>query len=67
MRMNKDLSEFFQETMCLKKMKDGAYVINFDEYKDIGTHWIALICNRSEIVYFDSFGVERVPEEVFGK
>ena len=24
------------------KTKDGAYVINLDEYSDIGTHWIAL-------------------------
>ena len=24
------------------KVKDGAYVINLDEYLDIGTHWIAL-------------------------
>ena len=24
------------------EMKDGAYVINLDEYSDIGTHWIAL-------------------------
>ena len=24
-----------------KKIKDGAYVINLDEYKDVGTHWIA--------------------------
>ena len=23
------------------KIKDGAYVINLDEYSDIGTHWIA--------------------------
>ena len=22
--------------------KDGAYVINVDEYSDIGTHWVAL-------------------------
>ena len=36
-----------------KKIKDAAYVINLDEYKDVGTHWIALFCNRSEIVYFD--------------
>ena len=42
----------------------GAYVINLDEYADVGTHWIALFCNRSEIVYFDSFGVEHVPEEI---
>ena len=47
-----------------KKIKDGAYVINLDEYKDVGTHWIALFCSRSEIVYFDSFVVEHVPEEI---
>ena len=23
------------------KIKDGAYVVNLDEYSDIGTHWIA--------------------------
>ena len=27
-------------------------------------HWIALFCNRNEIVYFDSFGVEHVPKEI---
>ena len=47
-----------------KKIKDGPYVINLDEYADVGTHWIALFCNRSEIVYFDSFGVEHIPEVV---
>ena len=46
------------------KIKDGAYVISLDEYADVGTHWIALFCNRNEIVYFDSFGVEHVPEEI---
>ena len=39
-----------------KKTKDGAYVINIDEYADVGTHWIALSCNSSGTVYFDSFG-----------
>ena len=47
-----------------KKIKDGAYVINLDEYADVGTHWIALFCNRNKIVYFDSFGVEHVPEVI---
>ena len=47
-----------------KKTKDGAYVINFDEYADTGTHWIALFCNKNEIVYFDSFGFEHIPEEI---
>ena len=46
-----------------EKIKDAAYVINLDEYADVGTHWIALFCNRNEIVYFNSFGVEHVPEE----
>ena len=47
-----------------KLIKDGAYVINLDKYGDVGTHWIALFCNRNEIVYFDSFGVQHVPEEI---
>ena len=47
-----------------KIIKDGAYVINLDEYADVGIHWIALFCNRNEIVYFDSFGVEHFPEEI---
>ena len=47
-----------------KKQKIGAYVIKIDEYADVGTHWIALFCNRGEVVYFNSFGVEYVPEEI---
>ena len=46
-----------------KKAKNGTYVINLNEYADVGTLWIVLVCNRSEIVYFDRFGVEHVPEE----
>ena len=45
-------------------MKFGAYVVNLDEYRDVGTHWIALFCKKSEIVYFDSFSVDNVPEEI---
>ena len=54
----------FSRNNLPKKIKDGAYVINLDEYADVGTHWIALFCNRNEIVYFDSFGVEHIPEEI---
>ena len=46
------------------KIKDGAYVIKLDEYAGVGTHWIALFCNRNKIVYLDSFGVEHLPEEI---
>ena len=45
------------------KIKDGAYVINLDEYLDIATHWIALYVNAKTITYFDSFGVEYIPKE----
>ena len=56
---------FFQEIIYLKiKKKDEAYVINLDEYADVGTHLIALFCNRNEIGYFSSFGVEYIPEEI---
>ena len=39
-------------------------MINLDEYPDVGTYWIALFCKKNEIVYFGSFGVEHVPEEI---
>ena len=29
----------------LPKIKHVAYVINFDEYKSIGSHWVALYVN----------------------
>ena len=47
----------------LPKIKDGAYVINLDEFKSILTHWIALPVNGNnrrasyDVMYFDSFGV----------
>ena len=44
-------------------IKDGAYVINPDEYRDIATHWIALYVNNKTRIYFDSFGVEHIPKE----
>ena len=48
----------------LPKIKDGAYIINLDEYSDIGTHWVALHVNNNDVTYFDSFGVEHIPKEV---
>ena len=48
----------------LSKIKDGAYVINLDEYSDIGTHWVALYVKNNDITYFDSFGVEHIPKEI---
>ena len=55
-------------------VKNGAYVINLDEYHDIGTHWVALYVqstsvydtyvNNKILTYFDSFGVEHIPKEI---
>ena len=46
------------------QIKDGGYVINLDEYYDIGTQWIALYVNNETATYFDSFGTEHIPKEV---
>ena len=34
-----------------KKIKDGAYVINLDEYTNTGTHWVALFCKKKKLNY----------------
>ena len=53
----------------LPKIKDEACVINPDEYKSIGTNWIALYVNGDNVKgsndakFFDSFGVEHIPKE----
>ena len=47
-----------------KKMKDGPYVINLDEYSDIGTHWIAFYALINNVTSFDSFGVEHLPKKI---
>ena len=46
------------------KIKEGAYLINLDEYSDIGTHWMALYTLNNNVTYFDSFGVEHILREI---
>ena len=46
------------------KIKDGAYVVNLDDYSDIGTHWLAFYANNKTVTYFDSFGVEHISKEI---
>ena len=48
----------------LTKIKDGAYIINLDEYESIGTHWIALYVNDNNVTYFDSFGDEHISKKL---
>ena len=44
------------------KIKDGAYIINLDEYSEIEAHWIALYVQINGVTYFDFFGVEHIPK-----
>ena len=44
--MNQDLMVFFLETIYLKQIKDGAFIMNLDQYANVGTHWIALFCEK---------------------
>ena len=40
----------FSKNNLPEKIKDWAYVINLDEYADVGTNWIALFCNRNLLI-----------------
>ena len=58
----------------LPKIKDGAYVINIDEYESVETHWIALYENDNnirassyDVIYFDIFGLKHIPKEIHRK
>ena len=51
---NFEIQKFYQnELKCygvysrnnLPKIKNGAYVVNLDDYESIGNHWIALYVN----------------------
>ena len=42
----------------------GAYIINLDEYSDIGTHWVTLYVQNNDVTYFNSFGVEHILKEI---
>ena len=48
----------------LPKLKDRVYIINLNEYSDIGTHCIDLYVLNNDVTYFDSFEVEHVPKEI---
>ena len=56
----------FSRNNLPEKIKDGAYVINLNEYADVGTHWIALFCYRNEIVYFNNFDVSKEIKKIVG-
>ena len=43
------------------------YVINIDDKSSKGTHWVSLFINKNTAVYFDSFGIEFILQEVLNK
>ena len=45
------------------EIKNGAYIINLDQYSDIGTHWVVLYLKSNDVTYFDNFGVEHISKE----
>ena len=45
------------------EIKDGAYIINLNEYSDIGTHWVSLYVYNDDVTYFDSFGVKHISKK----
>ena len=60
-------NKIFSRDNLPNSIKNGAYVINLDEYHDIGTHWVALYVNNKIVTYFDSFGVEHIPKFIARK
>ena len=42
-------------------------MINLDDNQSKGTHWFSLFIDRNTAMYFDSFGIEYIPQEVFNK
>ena len=48
----------------LSKIKDGAYIINLDEYESIVTRWISFYAIDNDVTYFDSFEVEHIPKKI---
>ena len=57
-------NDVFSRNNLPKTIKNGAYVINLDEYADVGKNWIALYAKNDEVIYFDGFGVEHIPKEI---
>ena len=63
--MNQDLIVCIQDIICLKKVKDGVYIINLDEYADTEYVRIGLPYFVTEVkLFIDNFGAEHVPEEI---
>ena len=54
----------FSRGNLLDRINDEGYVINLDEYSDVGTLWITFYAINNNVTYFNSFGVEPIPKEI---
>ena len=48
----------------LSKIKEGAHIVNLEEYESIGTQWTVLYEDAENVTYFDSFGVKHIQKEI---
>ena len=46
----------------LRNIEDETNVLNFEEQKLIGIHWIVLYVDGKNVTYFNSFGVKHIPK-----
>ena len=58
-----NLVVFIQEIACLIASL-AQQVHHLDEYKLIGSHWVAFYVNSNKVTYFDSFRDEYIPKEI---
>ena len=43
------------------------YMLQISMKKSKGTHWVSLFIDGNTAVYFESFGIEYIPEELLNK
>ena len=48
----------------LPNIKNGIWEINIDDFKSLGTPWIAFYANIDDTTSFDSFWVEFISKEI---
>ena len=59
-----NLKNLYLRRNLLETVKNWVCAVNLDEYKSIGTKWIALHMIGSNTTYVNSFGVQHIPKEI---
>ena len=63
-RQNKPKSSGVYSRNNLSKIKNATFIMNLDECESLETHRIILYVNAENVIYFDSFRVEHILEEI---